>query len=677
MKHDDQIEELREARERLEGVLSTGALGFWTWDVPKDHLVGDPNLAFLFGVDERTAAEGTTAETFIARVEPIDQPTMRKELAKVLATGGTYAIEYRVCGSDGKLRWVASRGRAELDANHEAKSLNGIVQDITESKIAAQKLLESEERLRLATEAAELGLWVWYIAEDRVTWENDRLYEILEIPRTVEPINAAKFLTEIVHPDDADSFRRAVAKTFESDKRFHFVGRYKRGNGALGWIEFTGRLKRLADGTPERMIGTAADVTENKQAEAALAEQSRLSSLGAAVGVALTRVAGLKESLQQCAQATVDHLDAAFTRIWTLSAKGDILELQASAGLYTHIDGAHARIPVGSFKIGRIAEQRRPHLTNSVITDPDVNDPGWAEREGMAAFAGYPLVVEDRLIGVLGLFARHSLGQDTLTAIGSVSATIAIAIERKRSTEELAQRAADLKRSNEDLEQFAHVASHDLRSPTNTVLQFTELMMRRQEGAGDEEMSHFLQIVRDSAKRMGELISALLTYSRLGDAETKKLQMVSSLTAYEDAVANLRIVIEGAQAKIERDELPYVFSNPTQLSQVFQNLIANAIHYRGAARPHVRISAERRTNFWMFSVTDNGPGIAPQYHSVIFEPFKRLHGSDRPGSGIGLAFCRKFIEREGGTIWVESEEGKGASFRFTLPAIERASAGLS
>jgi signal transduction histidine kinase len=301
-----------------------------------------------------------------------------------------------------------------------------------------------------------------------------------------------------------------------------------------------------------------------------------------------------------------------------------------------------------------------------------VSDPAWAKKEGMVAFAGYLLAVENRLIGVLGLFARHPLGQDALTSLASVSATIAIAIERKRWAEELARRAAELKRSNDDLEQFAHVASHDLRSPTNIVLQFTELMMQRQGSNLDPEMKQFLSIVRDSAKRMDELVSALLSYSRLNDAAAQKPHPVSSLAAYEGAVANLQIAIGEAQAHIERDELPEVLSSQTRLSQVFQNLISNAITYRGDAPPYIRISAERRTSFWMFSVTDNGPGIAARYHSVIFEPFKRLHGVDRPGSGIGLAFCRKFIEREGGTIWVESEGGKGASFRFTLPAIERA-----
>jgi light-regulated signal transduction histidine kinase (bacteriophytochrome) len=242
--------------------------------------------------------------------------------------------------------------------------------------------------------------------------------------------------------------------------------------------------------------------------------------------------------------------------------------------------------------------------------------------------------------------------------------------ERKQSEEALAHYAEELKRSNEDLEQFAHVASHDLRSPLNSVLTFTELILRRQGDAVEEELKFFLETVRDNAKRMGELISALLIYSRLNDVEANEPTPVSSLSAYEGAIANLRAAIAESHAEIERGELPEVLSNATQLCQVFQNLISNAIQYRGAARPRIFVSAERKDRFWQFSVSDNGPGIRAAYHSLIFQPFKRLHGEERPGSGIGLAFCRKFIERQGGAIWVESEEGNGATFRFTVRSVK-------
>ncbi|MGI8856012.1 MAG: GAF domain-containing protein [Thermomicrobiales bacterium] len=160
-------------------------------------------------------------------------------------------------------------------------------------------------------------------------------------------------------------------------------------------------------------------------------------ALIADVGVALNARDALPDMLQTCAAAVVRHLDAAFARIWTLDRAGAMLELRASAGLYTHLDGVHSRVPVGMFKIGLIAEERQPHLTNEVRTDPRVSDPEWAAREGMVAFAGYPLIVEDRLVGVLAMFARHALGEETLATLSSVAQMVATGIARKEAEEEL------------------------------------------------------------------------------------------------------------------------------------------------------------------------------------------------------------------------------------------------
>lgn len=190
------------------------------------------------------------------------------------------------------------------------------------------------------------------------------------------------------------------------------------------------------------------DITERKQAEDALLEQLRFAALSADVSAALIQSNTLPEMLQRSAEAMVQHLDAAFARIWTLNIKDNVLELQASAGLYTHLDGAHARVPVGKFKIGLIAEERTPRLTNDVRHDSRVSDTEWAEREGMIAFAGYPLIVEDKLIGVMAMFARRPLTDATLQAMASVANGIALGIERKQAD----------KVSRESVERFLFLA---------------------------------------------------------------------------------------------------------------------------------------------------------------------------------------------------------------------------
>ncbi|MBM4077869.1 MAG: PAS domain S-box protein, partial [Planctomycetes bacterium] len=177
----------------------------------------------------------------------------------------------------------------------------------------------------------------------------------------------------------------------------------------------------------------ARDITPRKRSEAILVERRSLTELMAQIGVALTRVGALREALQGCVDAIVQHLDAAFARIWTISSSGDAMELQASGGFYARIDAAHSRVPVGRFEIGLIAKERKPHVTNQVVGDPRVGDQEWAEREGMVSFAGYPLIIDDRIVGVMALFARHPLSESTLKTLATVADGIAVAIERKFS----------------------------------------------------------------------------------------------------------------------------------------------------------------------------------------------------------------------------------------------------
>jgi PAS domain S-box-containing protein len=185
------------------------------------------------------------------------------------------------------------------------------------------------------------------------------------------------------------------------------------------------------------LCAVSRDVTERKRFEEVRTRLARQAELRADVSAALTESGALRGILQRCAEAMVRHLDAAFARVWTLNEEEDMLELQASAGMYSHLDGPHSRVPVGKYKIGLIARERRPHLTNGVVNDPRVSDKEWARREGMVAFAGYPLLVEDRLVGVIAMFAREELAEDVIEALGSVADIIAQGIERKRIEEAL------------------------------------------------------------------------------------------------------------------------------------------------------------------------------------------------------------------------------------------------
>ena len=252
-----------------------------------------------------------------------------------------------------------------------------------------------------------------------------------------------------------------------------------------------------------------------------------------------------------------------------------------------------------------------------------------------------------------------------------VTAAIRDITERKESDEHLAKTVEELKRSNDDLQQFAYVSSHDLQEPLRMVSSYTQLLAKRYKRRLDSDADEFIAFAVDGCNRMQGLIQDLLAYSRAGTNE-KKLRKVSSENALQKALINLRAAITQSGAVVTHDALPAITTDETQFTQIFQNLVGNAIKYRRAEVPRVHVSAARNDgNEWTFSVRDNGLGIDPQYFERIFVLFQRLHGRDEfEGTGIGLAVCKRIVERLRGKIWVESQLEKGSTFYFTLPDTE-------
>ena len=240
-----------------------------------------------------------------------------------------------------------------------------------------------------------------------------------------------------------------------------------------------------------------------------------------------------------------------------------------------------------------------------------------------------------------------------------------------RAQQSLEESIAELARSNADLQQFAYVASHDLQEPLRMVASYTQLLARRYKGKLDSDADKFIGYAVDGAIRMQRLINDLLTYSRV-TAQDKVFERVDCNGLLEEALSNLRVAVEESRAVVTHDPLPTVMADGGQLGQLFQNLIGNAIKFRGKEPPQVYVSAERRTGEWLFSVRDNGIGVDPQYAERIFVIFQRLHNREEyPGTGIGLALCKKIVERHGGRIWVASQTGQGATFHFTLPIVDQ------
>lgn len=241
------------------------------------------------------------------------------------------------------------------------------------------------------------------------------------------------------------------------------------------------------------------------------------------------------------------------------------------------------------------------------------------------------------------------------------------AIGEKELRDENRRTHEELTRSNRDLEQFAYVASHDLQEPLRMVATYTQLLAERYQGKLDETADKYIHYAVDGALRMQTLVKDLLAFSRVGRVQQAP-QDTDCNRVVRSVVANLQAAIQESGARIRYRHLPTVFADQSELVQLFQNLIGNAIKFRRADPPEVRITAERNKNEWLFSVADNGIGIDPQHADDVFVIFKRLHTREEyPGSGIGLSICKKIVEHYQGHIWVESQPGQGSTFRFTWP----------
>jgi len=290
-----------------------------------------------------------------------------------------------------------------------------------------------------------------------------------------------------------------------------------------------------------------------------------------------------------------------------------------------------------------------------------------------------PIIYGDEVIGLLQVAnKRTDYDQQDLALLQSIGDRVAPVLKarlqrgrhegaRKRAEEALLRSRAELSRSNADLEQFAHVASHELQEPLRMVASYVQLLAARYRDKLDCDAEEFIDFAADGAKRMQRLIDDLLGYSRVG-TQGRAFQPVDCNDVADEAVHNLRVAATQHGAVVTRDQLPTISGDRSQLTQLIQNLIANAIKFHADEPPRIHIAADESDRQWTFSVRDNGIGIDPQYQERIFRIFQRLHTrQEYPGTGIGLAVCKRIVDRHGGRIWCESESGKGATFYFTLP----------
>ncbi len=397
-------------------------------------------------------------------------------------------------------------------------------------------------------------------------------------------------------------------------------------SGKLTDVLYNATVFKSEAGEVEGIFAAARDVTERKRTERALQESED----------AFRTLAELVPQLVWI--CTHDGLGIYFNQRW-VDYTGLTLEESYGNGWYTafHLDGKQSALDVWN----HTAAIGNTYGLESRLRSSDGHD-RWFLTKGVALTDGAGRVL--RWFG-------------TCTDIEDL----------KRSEEALHIITADLARSNADLEQFAYVASHDLQEPLRMVASFTQLLGQRYKGQLDADADEFIGYAVDGARRMQALVNDLLSYSRVG-TRGKELVAVDFEQVLQMVLTNLQARLEEGGGQVTHDPLPTVMGDETQLWQVLQNLVGNALKFHGSEPPRVHVSAQEIKGEWRFSVRDNGIGIEPQFAKRIFLVFQRLHSrAEYPGTGLGLAIAKKILERQGGRIWMESEPGKGSTFYFSLP----------
>jgi PAS domain S-box-containing protein len=656
-----------------------------------DHAV---DAFFLHGEDDsrvldvnRRACEslGYTREELIG-MTPFDfdadltSATVEDRVRKLIA-GETIAFESRHRRKDGTVFPVEVRGKAFWEGGRGF--FVSLARDVTDRKRAEEALRESEERFRGTFENAAVGIG-HADAAGRWLRVNERFCAIVGYPR--EEL-LQKTFRDITHPDDRAAGTKSFAALMQGDlASYALEKRYLRKDGSPVWVKLFISLQRDAAGAPAYAIAVLQDISERMRLEAELrqgkeaeAERARLAELGRDVGIALSQGDTLRELLQPCAEATVRFLDAAFARIWWLPPGKDVLELQASAGMYTKLDGAHAHIPIGQLKIGRIAQERRPLLTNEVQGDPCISDQSWARREGMVAFAGFPLVVKDRVLGVLGMFSRRPLSGAVLQTLESVAGVIALGIERKQQEVELRRAKEAAEAANRAKDEFLANVSHEIRTPMNAILGMTELALAT---PLTEDQRQCLKTVKSAADSLLSIINDLLDFAKI---EAGKLELDPAAFSLRAAVGDtLRALAVRAHKKgleliceVQPDVSDALVGDAGRLRQVLLNLVGNAIKFTDEGEVVVRVAVDGGSPplslgpgevCLRFTVRDTGIGIPKEKQERIFRAFEQEDTSTTRkygGTGLGLTIASRLVALMGGQITVESEPGQGSTFAFT------------
>jgi PAS domain S-box-containing protein len=608
---------LREAQDLLKGVID-----------------GTPDVVYVKDLDGRYLLMNRAGEEYLGRAQeeivghtdgelydPELAATIRKADQTVIRTGDISVYESIDTSGERPRIFLTSKGPLR-DGSGQIGGVFGISRDITDRVLAEQ---ERDRFFSLSRDLLGISWLDGHLTRVNASWERTLGWterELLDTP-----------YIEFVHPDDRSKVTEDEERLARGIAIVDLELRMRCRNGSYRWVTWN-VTPYLED---RRLYISGRDITERKLVEAQMEEVN----------------AALAESEQRFRLLFENSPDAIV-----------MIDPHAPDGSWPLVDCNEAACRMNGYT--------REELLGSSVDLLNL-EPGTPEER-----AAYLERLRGDEVVFLEALHRHKDGHvfpveisTSVVTLGGRELVLGIdrdITERKRLEEELATRAEELQRSNEELERFAYVASHDLQEPLRIVAGYAQLLGRRYTGKLGDDGDEFIEFLVDGVRRMQDLINALLQYSRVG-RKGEEIAQIDLDEAVDDALANLRAAIEESDARITREDLPEVLADRLQFAQLFQNLIGNALKFRGERPPAVHVGAERHNGEWVVEVRDNGIGIDPEYAGRVFDIFERLHTREQyEGTGIGLSICKKIVERHGGRIWVESKAGKGSAFRFTMPA---------
>jgi PAS domain S-box-containing protein len=612
-----------DAEERLRLAAEASGMAIWDLDIDGGFMrwSKDPTLA-VSSPPQRTLKDA------FATIHPDDQNMVMAALERSIRKREPLMIEYRSVRKDGSTAWIAARGRIVDGQGEAARRLIGVAFDVTERRLHEAETHEREARLRALYQHAPVGL-LERLPDGKLLSANPMFCSLVGFSADQIP---QVHIEQLVLPEDLETEKQVIRDLLDGKSRsYRLSQRMVRKDGRLVWVDVEGAL--LQTGKSPVLLNIVQDMTVVRLTEFALKESEERQKLA-------IEIAG----------------------IGTYDLNMTTGELRWSEQL-RRIYGLAPGTPITmDLFLGMVHPDDRTH----------VESVGWESRGSADGVYRDQFRIVRPDGGVRWVVARGQNLFDTVNGERSLVRMIGAVMDitdLRRQEEALEAANEELVRANADLNQFAYAAAHDLQEPLRNVALSVQLLERKYKEHLDEGAQNFITLANEGAIRMQALVEDLLGYTQAINVQDVPQESIDSEAILQAVLKDLASSVESSGAKIQVHKLPSVRVLELHLTQILQNLVSNAIKYRRPeVTPEISISADLEGEFYRFCVADNGLGIKPEYHERIFGVFKRLHGREIPGTGIGLAICRRIVEHYQGRIWIESEPDVGSRFFFTLPA---------